>query len=148
MYQRQIKDVMQRSLLTCLPTTPIEVVARRLTDYHVHALVVVDDDGYAIGVVSQTDLLLAHCRPEAELAGPCTAGDIMTSTVMTCTPETTIFDAVTTMTRNHIHRLVVVKASSPKLYPLGVVSMTDIIRYLLQDSPEPARQPSDSKYRN
>lgn len=148
MYQRQIKDVMQRSLLTCLPTTPIEAVARRLTDYHVHALVVVDDDGYAIGVVSQTDLLLAHCRTESDLAEPCTAGDIMTSNVMTCTPESTIFEAVTTMTRNHIHRLVVVKASSPKLYPLGIVSMTDIIRYLLQDSPEPASFTSESKYQN
>ena len=147
MYQRQIKDVMQRSLLTCLPSTPIETIARRLTDYHVHGLVVVDDDGYAIGVVSQTDLLLAHCRPEAELAA-CTAGDIMTSTVMTCTPETTIFEAVTTMTRNHIHRLVVVKAGSPKLYPLGIVSMTDIIRFLLQDSPEPASYASESKYQN
>lgn len=152
MNQRLVKEIMQRMLLTCLSNTPIDRVARRMNDYRVHALVVVDDDGYAIGIVSQTDLLIAHCRTETELSECITAGDIMTPAVITCTPETTIFDAVTTMTRHHIHRLVVVKPHTSKLYPLGVISMTDIIRHLLNDSSDESQPAlpyqSDLSHRN
>jgi signal-transduction protein with cAMP-binding, CBS, and nucleotidyltransferase domain len=138
--QRLVKDVMQHNMLTCQPTTSLDTVARRLTDYGVHALVVTDD-GYAVGIVSQTDLLVAHYRAGAMPARPLTAGDIMSSSVIACTPETTIFNAVMTMTRNHIHRLVVVKSQTAQLYPLGIVSMTDIIRHLLKDTSAQADAP-------
>ncbi len=135
MNERRVKEVMHRELLTCMRKTPIDEVARRMMDNSVHALIVVDDDGYAIGIVSQTDLLLAHRRLVEESATPLTAGDIMTPTLITCTPDTTIFEVVTAMTRNHIHRLVVVKPRDPRRYPLGLISMTDIIRHLITDTP-------------
>jgi CBS domain-containing protein len=138
MNERTIKDVMQRALITCQPNATLEMVARRLNDYRVHALVVTDDDGYAVGIISQTDLLLAHYRSSTIDTTKLAAADIMTSMVITCTLETTIFEAVTTMTRHHIHRLVIVKSQTAQLYPLGLVSMTDIIRFLITEKDAPA----------
>jgi len=130
MYERMVKEVMQRELVTCLVTTPIDHVMRRLVEYGVHALVVVDEDGYAIGIVSQTDVLLAYRARPADEATPQRAGEIMSSELITCAPAATLLEAVTLMTRNHIHRLVVAKPDSGHVYPLGILSMTDIIRHL------------------
>lgn len=137
MYERLVKEVMQRELVTCLATTTIEHVMRRLADCGVHALVVVDQDGYAIGIVSQTDVLLA-CRARAgDEHMPLLAIDIMSTNLITCHPATTLLEAITLMTRNHIHRLVVAKTDLQRVYPLGIVSMTDIIRFLIKDPATP-----------
>lgn len=133
MYERSVKDLMSRELITCAVSTPVEQVMQRLIDHTIHAIVVVDEAGYAIGVVSQTDVLQAQHRlltPHDEIL---TAGDIMSPHVITCDAHATLLEAVTLMTRNHIHRLVVAKTNSCPVYPLGIVSMTDIIRSLIKD---------------
>ena len=59
------------------------------------------------------------------------AADILTPNVVTCGPDTLLSQAITLMTRNHIHRLVVVEGRDLGAWPLGVVSMTDIVRQTL-----------------
>jgi CBS domain-containing protein len=138
MYERMVKEVMQRELVTCLVTTPIDHVMRRLVEFGVHALVVVDEDGYAAGIVSQTDVLLAYRARPAGAAAPTRAGEIMSAALITCAPTATLLEAVTLMTRNHIHRLVVAKPDAGRVYPLGILSMTDIIRHLINEPAMPA----------
>ena len=137
MYERLVNDVMSRELITCVASTPIVQVMRRLIDHSIHAIVVVDEAGYAIGIVSQTDVL----QVQYQLAGPegscIMAGDIMSTHVITCTADMPLLEAVTLMTRNHIHRLVVSKGNNEKIYPLGILSMTDVIRYVIKDTTIP-----------
>jgi crotonyl-CoA carboxylase/reductase len=133
MYERVVKEVMRRELVTCLVTTPIDQVMRRLLEFGVHALVVVDEDGYAVGIVSQTDVLLAYRARPSDEAAPACAGEIMSAALITCAPTATLLEAVTLMTRNHIHRLVVAKPDAGRVYPLGILSMTDIIRHLIDE---------------
>jgi crotonyl-CoA carboxylase/reductase len=126
---RPVREIMHFGVISCAATTPLDEVAQRMSNYHVHALVVGDSAGYVVGVVSQTDLVLARqSRTPAELAG-LTAADVMSRQVITCTPETTISEAITLMTRNRIHRLVVTDNQSGRPWPIGVVSMTDIITH-------------------
>ncbi len=132
---RLVRELMHFGVISCSQGTPVDEVAQRMTDYHVHAIVVTDADGYAVGVVSQTDIVLARQgRSAAEMAG-ILAGAIMSTNVVTCAPEATISDAITLMTRNRIHRLVVVDARSGKPWPVGVLSMTDIITYGMRSAP-------------
>ncbi|HNS03234.1 MAG TPA: CBS domain-containing protein [Anaerolineae bacterium] len=126
---------MHFGVISCSAGTPVDEVAQRMADYHVHAIVVTDVDGYAVGVVSQTDIVLARQgRSAAEMAG-ISAGAIMSTNVVTCAPEATVSEAITLMTRNRIHRLVVVDTRSGKPWPVGVLSMTDIITYGMRSAP-------------
>lgn len=134
MYERFAKDVMQRELVTCVAATPLEQIMRRLLDHAIHGIVVLDEDGYAIGIVSQTDILLAQQQIAQQGHRQFVASDIMSTHIITCGPDVSLLDAVTLMTRNHIHRLLVAKPNSERIYPLGIISMTDIIRYVIKDT--------------
>jgi CBS domain-containing membrane protein len=46
------------------PTMPIRELAKRMADSHVHRLVVVDDDGTPIGIVSSIDVLRAFASAQ------------------------------------------------------------------------------------
>jgi crotonyl-CoA carboxylase/reductase len=132
---RLVREMMHFGVISCSEATPVDEVAQRMADYHVHAIVVTDAAGYVAGVVSQTDIVLARQgRSDADMAS-LAAGAIMSAHVVTCAPETTITEAITLMTRNRIHRLVVVDTRSGKPWPVGVLSMTDIITYGMRAAP-------------
>jgi CBS domain-containing protein len=132
---RLVREMMHFGVISCTEATPVDEVAQRMADYHVHAIVVTDAAGYAVGVVSQTDIVLARQGRNAAEMAALTAGAIMSTHVVTCSPETTISEAITLMTRNRIHRLVVVDTRSGKPWPVGVLSMTDIITYGMKTMP-------------
>ena len=54
------RDVMSEPVVTVHPDTPTREIARLLLDKHISAVPVVDDDGAAVGIVSEGDLI----RPE------------------------------------------------------------------------------------
>ncbi len=126
-----VRELMHYGVITVSAETPLPEVGRRMTDYRIHAIVVVDAAGYALGLVSQTDLVLARQgRALAEMA-EVKAGEIMTRKLISCTPGATLSDAITLMTRNRIHRLVVVDERRGKPWPVGILSMTDVINFSL-----------------
>lgn len=135
MERRLVREMMHYGVIACALETPVNEVARRMISYHVHAIVVTDPDGFAAGIVSQTDVVLARQGRSAEELAQLTAGDIMTAALITCTPDTTVAEAITLMTRNRIHRLVVVDTRTGKPWPVGVISMTDIITYGMSTEP-------------
>lgn len=129
--QTTVGDVMHAGVISCGRTTPISQVARTLVEQQIHAIVVVDDSFDAVGVVSQTDLVLARQGRSPSAFAGLQAGDVMTPGLVTCTASTPLSQAITDMTRLKIHRLIVVDDRAGKRIPVGVVSMTDIIGKML-----------------
>jgi len=126
----KVKDVMFYGLVACKPEDDVETVVRIMMENDVHA-VVIQEAEQAVGVVSQTDLVLARQVRTAEEARKTTAGEIMSEGCVTCDLETSLSDAVTAMTRMGIHRLVVTKPVEDRNVPIGVISMTDVVRKLI-----------------
>ncbi|MGB7934250.1 MAG: CBS domain-containing protein [Gammaproteobacteria bacterium] len=126
----RVKDVMFYGLVSCKPEEDVETVVRIMIENDVHA-VVVQEAEEAVGVVSQTDVVLARQSRTAEEARKVTAREIMSEGCVTCDLETSLSDVVTAMTRMGIHRLVVTKQQSGRNVPLGVLSMTDVVRKLI-----------------
>lgn len=122
-----VGEVMHAGVISCGRSTPIAQVARTLVEQQIHAIVVVDDSFDAVGVVSQTDLVLARQGRSPSAFAGLQAGDVMTPGLVTCTVSTPLSQAITDMTRLKIHRLIVVDDRAGKRIPVGVVSMTDII---------------------
>jgi crotonyl-CoA carboxylase/reductase len=130
-----VNDLMTEGIITCQTTSSLADVANIMVDEGIRAVIVTDDASNAVGVVSQTDLVLARqgrTRKEMELIN---AAQVMTANPITCTRQTALNEAITEMTRLRIHRLVVVEDRAGKKVPVGVLSMTDIINRLFDSAP-------------
>jgi len=121
---------MRRELITCRPTTPIDLLAARMQAHDVNLLLVVDDDGYALGIISFNDLLVTQHRHGATVAG-----EIMEPPPATCLPDTPLRDAVTRMYCHRVDHLLVLKPGEERLYPMGVICMSDVVLQLVQQAP-------------
>ena len=129
-----VRDVMHGGVIVCNTATPLLDVAKTMLANNIHAVVVVAEDEMAAGVVSQTDLVLAQQGRSLDRTAALTAGDVMTPGLVSCTPDRKLSDAVTLMTRNRIHRLVVVEDQAGKLAPVGILSMTDVVRRMISEN--------------
>ncbi len=125
----KVRDCMSKTVISCHPYTPIQEVARLMSDRNISALVVVNDDGTLAGVVSQTDLVNIRVHEEYwDHWRGLSAKHIMTPEVVTISPEASLEEAAKLMKDHGIHRLVVTETREGKVYPIGVLSMTDIVR--------------------
>jgi crotonyl-CoA carboxylase/reductase len=99
-----------------------------MIDKDIHAVVVLDGEK-AVGVVSQTDLVLARQGLSLHDTRAIPVRDIMTPGCVTCDAGLPLSEAVSLMTGRRMHRLVVTDDGQP----VGVISMTDVVRKLIQE---------------
>jgi crotonyl-CoA carboxylase/reductase len=137
MARTYVRDVMHHGVISCPAETSVEEAMRIMNERRIHAIVVVDGPGYLAGIVSQTDLMSAWqdgSHYQQVMRGP--VSEIMTKSVVSCMPEMELDRAIKLLNRNQIHRLVVVEERNDgRFWPVGILSMTDIVRYLgSQDS--------------
>jgi len=132
-----VRDVMHEGVITCKPDTPVTEVIHTMNEYDISALVVVDDEGYAVGVVSRTDLVNAgFVTPYLHHFRGMTAEHLMSSPVIAVGPDTPLTEAARILREKRIHRLVVVNEEDPDhLRPIGILSVTDLVRELEELAP-------------
>lgn len=134
MEQRVVEEVMHRGVLTCQRETPIQDVARQMAEQDVSALVVTNEDGGMVGIISRTDLVNARLYEQywKHWRG-LTAGHIMVTDVVSVRPSDSVEEASKLMMERKIHRVVVVEDGPAGQKPLGVLSVTDLIRDLAKE---------------
>jgi crotonyl-CoA carboxylase/reductase len=120
-----VRDLMHRGVISCTPSATLEEVASLMIDNKVHAVVVMEA-GKPIGVVSQTDMALARQGKTQEEARGLSAQSVMTPDCAVCRVDNTLTEAISIMTGRRLHRLVVCENDSP----IGVISMSDVVRKL------------------
>jgi len=127
---RWVRDAMHRGVISCRVDTPLEEIAQRLMEYQINALFVLDQSGKACGVVSQTDLVRAYVQGGwSDLV----AEDIMTPDVVTVVPDIPVTAAAQLMLDKNVHRLLIVQGGLVPDRPVGVLSMSDIVREMAQE---------------
>jgi CBS domain-containing protein len=118
-----VGEAMSPGVLTCLPVTPLRVVARMMVSHRVHSIVVfgVDDTLKPWGVISDLDLVSA-------VDTGASAGAVAASPVVSVTPDDSLVHAAQLMAEHSTsHLLVVAKDTS---LPIGMLSTLDIARAL------------------
>ncbi|MGH3230616.1 MAG: GNAT family N-acetyltransferase, partial [Streptosporangiaceae bacterium] len=133
-----VNDVMTTPVVAVKRGASFKELASLLRKYRVSAFPVLDDDQKVIGVVSEADLLatqalngdhggvmtaMLHHR-EREKADGLTAGDLMTSNVVTVKPGDAVELAARLMYHLQVKRLPVVDAGS---HLVGIVSRADLL---------------------
>ena len=123
----KVRDLMHLGIISCTPDDSVGTVAKIMVDKEIHAVVVMDDQGQAVGVVSQTDMVLARQGRTPEQARTMLAREVMTPGCATCDADMLLSDAVSLLTARRMHRLVVTENEQP----VGVISMTDVVRKII-----------------
>ena len=136
---RTVGETMTRQVLTVHPDTPFKQIAELLLGQGIDAVPVVDEDGRVLGVVSGSDLtcheesaptivqMLTHGRStitHARKARARTARELMSSQARTVGPEAGICEALTTMQRGGVGRLVVMDGERL----VGILARSDLLR--------------------
>jgi CBS domain-containing protein len=126
-----VNDVMHEGVVSCDSSLSLPEAAKLMLDSQMRSLVVVDADCGLAGIVSQSDMVNARLlHAEAKQWDHLSIRDIMTSMVLTVTPEMLIKEAARVMIEHRIHRVVVADVNDP-CHPVGVLSMGDIMRHMM-----------------
>ncbi len=139
--QPAVKDVMTTNVIWIRKDASFKEITAALRRHRFGAFPVLDDEAKVIGVVSESDMLtkealideqdslrgditgIFHHKDEKKAHG-ITAGDLMTGTPVTVTPEETVEHAARLMYKHRVGRLPVVDASG---HLVGIIGRADVL---------------------
>jgi CBS domain-containing protein len=126
--RRTVRHVMSYAIVTCTPETALAPVARAMTERRSRSIVVIDQAGRAVGVITGNDLLTLYesTQPAA------TAKDLMRRPI-TCDIDLPLGKAIDIIIRNEVHRVVATDSSTGDAAPAGILSTSDVIREMAQE---------------
>ena len=125
-----VRDWMHRGVITCRPDTRVDEVAETMDTKDISALVVIDEAGDAVGVISRTDLVNARfIQPYFKHWRGMNAEHLMSKPVISVTPDIGVKEAVELLRTRRIHRLVVVEEQAGHMRPVGILSVTDLAKH-------------------
>jgi len=128
--ERIIRDFMSRGVVTCRVDANAAEVARIMLDNDVSALVVIDERLNACGVISKTDLIRSYGKELSQIK----AEDIMTSEILTVSPDTLVHEAVQLMLERRVHQLVIVTKGGAHRRPVAIFTTGDAVALMAGES--------------
>jgi CBS domain-containing protein len=118
---QKIKDVMTPDPITVSASATLTETARKMKDADVGPVIVLNDDGAILGIVTDRDIAI---RAVAEGKDPdaTAVGEICSEELETLAPNDRVADAIRLMREKAIRRIPVVEGSQP----VGIVSIGDL----------------------
>ena len=119
-----VGEIMTSPVITVAPSTPAEEALHLMREKGIHSVVVEPDrPGGAYGIMTQRDLLRKIVAADRPLLNV-TVSDLMTSPLITVSPDTPIKQCSIIMLNANIRRAVVMQGGQL----VGIVSDTDIFQ--------------------
>jgi predicted transcriptional regulator len=124
MSEKTVGDLMHKGIIACKPQTPMNEVVRIVSDTDVHAIVVLDDDDRAIGIISHMDIIRFYGQDLSQYK----AEEVMSQTVFDIASDQPAKSAADRMLDKNVHRLLVVEDQGDEQVPVGIISTTDLVK--------------------
>lgn len=125
-----VRECMHEGVVSCALDATLDDVAETMRGANVSAIVVVQD-GVAAGVISRTDLVnVAFVQPYVRYWRGMAARHLMTAPVVSVRPEAPLVEALAILRTRRIHRLVVTEPGHAGERPVGILSLSDVLRVL------------------
>ena len=115
-------------VVTARSDTTVETAIRMLKLEGIGALVVSDDGGKILGILSERDIVRALVEHGGDLM-TMPVSKLMTRSVKTCTPDANIQEVMSEMTRSRIRHLPVVENGTL----CGIISIGDVVKNRLEE---------------
>jgi CBS domain-containing protein len=125
---RQMLSAKGGKVVTVRSDTTVETAIRMLKLEGIGALIVSDNGGKILGILSERDVVRALVDHGGGLMSM-PVSKLMTRAVKTCTPDANIQEVMSEMTRSRIRHLPVVE--SGKL--CGIISIGDVVKNRLDE---------------
>jgi CBS domain-containing protein len=155
---QRAKDIMQTRVISVGVDDPLSSVHRLFLDEEISGAPVVNEQGEVVGVITIRDLLrderdereesdaeLGYFRDDvnvgqatlrdsahsfADRLAEHTAGDVMTGTVVSVQPDSSIAEVAATVTGNRVHRVLVTEPREAGHGLVGIISAFDLVALL------------------
>lgn len=124
---RDLLDNKSDILLTVLPDADIQESAELMIDQSISALMVLAEDGSLAGILTERDIARFFASKPLKSTAP--VSEVMTSNLITCTPEHDVSEIAKIMSDSNVRHLPVVIDGGV----VGVVSIRDVVRFHLAD---------------
>ncbi len=119
----RVREVMTPNPVTMPPTATVKEAVATMADRDIGSVLVVDEDGRLVGIVSERDVIRRVLAQDRSLEDTRLA-DIMTPNPVSVDPEATVEEALRAMARLRVRHLPVVDKETGRL--VGIVSIRDI----------------------
>ena len=130
----KISELMTRPVQLCRPTDTLDRAAQLMWDHDIGVLVVVDESGQVVGMVTDRDICMAAYTTGMALHH-IEVAQAMAKHVVTCRPEDSDEAVQATMAKHKIRRIPVVDDAN---HPVGVLSLNDLARTMANGRDLPA----------
>jgi CBS domain-containing protein len=132
------RDLMTVPAVTTMPHTLIPAAARLMDAEHVKRLPVTDDLGRLVGVVTRSDLLKVHLRPDADIRRDVVEGVLhRVLAIRDGIVRVEVHDGVVTLIGELDRHSAVITASRLAQSVAGVVAVEDRLTFLYDDNAVP-----------
>lgn len=136
---RLVGEQMTRAVISARPNSTLDEVARTMRSNHLRAIPVLTAEGKLLGAISEIDLRRATGRGDAALGHrggevwhrTCTAAELMTPSVPSIAPTTSVTEAARVMSDRRLCWLAVV--DDGRL--VGILERSDLSELIPPDAP-------------
>lgn len=118
------RDIMKIGVPVCAPDSKLEEIAKIMLRDGADAVIVMDEEDGAVGIVSQSDLVRAFTRNWQLLA----AKDVMTEKILSVEPEAQLTAVANMMHDEKVHQVFIHHEHPGTGKPSAVVTMRAIVR--------------------
>lgn len=130
-----VRDLMTVGVLTCTPQTTVSEIAKLLLDHDLDEVIVLDD-GKALGVVGQDDLVAAFARDETKSL---MAIQVMREGVPQIPPDIPLAAAAQIMRDQGVRTFFLMHHAAGIEYPAAALSYKHFLRLLAAEDNEDLR---------
>ncbi|MCH8008575.1 MAG: CBS domain-containing protein [Chloroflexi bacterium] len=110
------------NVVTVRPDLSLREAVDLMAEHNIGALIVVDEAGRPIGIISERDIIREAARTEAVF--DLTVSRVMTKELITASPEDDLETVLQTMTARHFRHLPVMDREQL----IGVLSIRDVVK--------------------
>ncbi len=125
-----VRDLMTVGVVTCNPQTTVPELAQMLLDHDLDEVIVLDE-GKALGVVGQDELIAAFSHDECKLF---TAIEVMREGVAQVPPEIPLTAAAQLMRDQGVRTFFLMHHAAGIEYPAAAISYKHFLRLLVAES--------------
>lgn len=122
---KRISDIMSTGLESIQTSESAKEAAKKMLDKNVSSLVVVDEGGQSIGIITERDITRGVCIHDV-LSKEFKIHHLMTSPLSTIDPNSSVEEAANLMLHHKVRHLVVKEGNKT----VGIVTATNFIDYL------------------
>lgn len=123
-FRKRVMDIMSSPVFTCSISDPIDKVASLMAEHRISALVVTNNTGVPVGLITERDLVTRVLTKAYPPPSPPKAGEIMDPHLVILPPEAFFYQALLAMVKHQNKHVAVLDEGRL----LGIVTVRDLVK--------------------